>query len=139
MFQDRKWEYVPKTLIFAKDDNHTTQIVDMVKEVFGTEFESGVAPERFVQKITYTAEDSNCLIRDLRTEKDFRIAVTVTLVATGTDVMHTMATKPMTREHLQEFVDCYSSGHAARLSMRKRIPTADGADSPRLKSKPAKT
>ena len=84
--RDKKWEYVPKTLIFAKDDNHATQIVDMVKEVFGTEFESGVVPEHFVQKITYTAEDSNGLIRDLRTEKDFRIAVTVTLVATGTDV-----------------------------------------------------
>ena len=40
----------------------------------------------FVQKITYTSGDSNGLIRDLRIEKDFRIAVTVTLVATGTDV-----------------------------------------------------
>lgn len=28
-----------------------------------------------------------------------------------TGVKHTMATKPMTREHLQEFVDCYCSGH----------------------------
>ena len=28
-----------------------------------------------------------------------------------TDIKHTMATKPMTREHLQEFVDCYCSGH----------------------------
>ena len=36
--------------------------------------------------ITYTSGDSNGLIRDLRIEKDFRIAVTVTLVATGTDV-----------------------------------------------------
>lgn len=43
-------------------------------------------PENFVQKITYSAGDSNALIRDLRTEKNFRIAVTVTLVATGTDV-----------------------------------------------------
>ncbi len=84
--RDAKWEYVPKTLIFAKDDNHATQIVAVAKEVFGTEFEDGNVPEHFVQKITYTAEDSNGLIRDLRTEKDFRIAVTVTLVATGTDV-----------------------------------------------------
>ena len=43
-------------------------------------------PDNFVKKITYSAGDSNTLIRDLRTEKDFRIAVTVTLVATGTDV-----------------------------------------------------
>ena len=28
-----------------------------------------------------------------------------------TGVKHTMSTKPMTREHLQEFVDCYCSGH----------------------------
>lgn len=84
--RDKKWEYIPKTLIFAKDDNHATQIVNVAKQVFGTEFEDGVVPEHFVQKVTYTAEDSNGLIRDLRTEKDFRIAVTVTLVATGTDV-----------------------------------------------------
>ncbi len=58
----------------------------MVKEVFGAEFQSGKVPENFVQKITYSAGDSNALIRDLRNEKDFRIAVTVTLVATGTDI-----------------------------------------------------
>ena len=84
--RERKWEYIPKTLIFAKDDNHATQIVEIAKQVFGEEFDDGAVPEHFVQKITYTAEDSNGLIRDLRTEKDFRIAVTVTLVATGTDV-----------------------------------------------------
>ena len=84
--REQKWEYIPKTLIFAKDDNHATEIVDMTKEVFQNEFENGKVPENFVQKITYSSEDSNGLIRDLRTEKDFRIAVTVTLVATGTDV-----------------------------------------------------
>lgn len=84
--REKKWEYIPKTLIFAKDDNHATQIVEVAKQVFGEEFEAGEVPEHFVQKITYTAGDSNGLIRDLRTEKDFRIAVTVTLVATGTDV-----------------------------------------------------
>lgn len=84
--RDKKWEYIPKTLIFAKDDNHATEIVDIAQEVFKTEFENNALPENFVQKITYSAGDSNALIRDLRTEKDFRIAVTVTLVATGTDV-----------------------------------------------------
>ena len=84
--REKKWEYIPKTLIFAKDDFHATQIVGVAGEVFGEEFEDGMVPEHFVQKITYTATDSNGLIRDLRTEKDFRIAVTVTLVATGTDV-----------------------------------------------------
>ena len=84
--RDKKWEYIPKTLIFAKDDNHATEIVDIAQEVFKTEFDNEELPENFVQKITYSAGDSNALIRDLRTEKDFRIAVTVTLVATGTDV-----------------------------------------------------
>ncbi|MCR5768212.1 MAG: DEAD/DEAH box helicase family protein [Lachnospiraceae bacterium] len=83
--REKKWEYVPKTLIFAKDDNHASEIVDVAKEIFKREFDGNV-PVNFVQKITYSAGDSNALIRDLRTEKDFRIAVTVTLVATGTDV-----------------------------------------------------
>lgn len=72
--------------IFAKDDNHATEIVNEAKKVFGEKFPSGKVPERFVQKITYSADNPNDLIRDLRIEKDFRIAVTVTLVATGTDV-----------------------------------------------------
>lgn len=88
LYPDRaeKWEYIPKTLIFAKDDNHATEIVNEAKKVFGEKFPSGKVPERFVQKITYSADNPNDLIRDLRIEKDFRIAVTVTLVATGTDV-----------------------------------------------------
>jgi len=84
--REENWHYIPKTLIFAKDDNHASQIVDTVKTVFGEKFENGIVPENYVQKITYSAGDSNTLIRNLRTEKDFRIAVTVTLVATGTDV-----------------------------------------------------
>ena len=85
-YREEKWEYIPKTLIFAKDDNHATQIVECAKKVFADKFPGGEVPENFVQKITYSAGDSNALIRDLRNEKDFRIAVTVTLVATGTDV-----------------------------------------------------
>ena len=84
--REQKWEYIPKTLIFAKSDPHANDIVEIVEEVFKVEFENGKLPKNFVKKITYTAGDSNALIRDLRTEKDFRIAVTVTLVATGTDV-----------------------------------------------------
>ena len=84
--REEKWQYIPKTLIFAKDDNHATKIVEAAKKVFAVKFANGEVPENFVQKITYSAGDSNALIRDLRTEKDFRIAVTVTLVATGTDV-----------------------------------------------------
>ena len=84
--REENWHYIPKTLIFAKDDNHATKIVEVAKKVFAEKFADGKVPDNFVQKITYSAGDSNALIRDLRTEKDFRIAVTVTLVATGTDV-----------------------------------------------------
>lgn len=84
--REKNWNYIPKTLIFAKDDNHATKIVEIAQKVFAEKFPNGKVPDNFVQKITYSAGDSNALIRDLRTEKDFRIAVTVTLVATGTDV-----------------------------------------------------
>ena len=39
-----------------------------------------------------------------------------------TGIKHTMATKPMTREHLQDFVDCYCSGH---MEDRKEIYDAE--------------
>lgn len=84
--REENWNCIPKTLIFAKDDNHATKIVEITKKVFAEKFPNGKVPDNFVQKITYSAGDSNALIRELRTEKDFRIAVTVTLVATGTDV-----------------------------------------------------
>lgn len=73
-------DYLPKTLIFALNENHATNIVRIAKEVFGR------TDDKFVQKITYSAGDSNELIRQFRNDKDFRIAVTCTLVATGTDV-----------------------------------------------------
>ena len=73
-------DYLPKTLIFALNENHATNIVQIAKEVFGHN------DNCFVQKITYSAGDSNELIRQFRNDKDFRIAVTCTLVATGTDI-----------------------------------------------------
>ncbi|MDH5546202.1 MAG: DEAD/DEAH box helicase family protein [Gammaproteobacteria bacterium] len=85
-FPERKWqqdkmEWVPKTLIFAKDDDHCDRIVDAVREVF----DEGNA---FCKKITYkvgkkTAEES---IKAFRTDPQYRIAVTVDMIATGTDI-----------------------------------------------------
>ena len=84
MFNDPQrepnFDYLPKTLIFALNEAHATNIVNIAKEVFERD------DDRFVQKITYSAGDSNELIRQFRNDKDFRIAVTCTLVATGTDV-----------------------------------------------------
>lgn len=78
--REANFDYLPKTLIFALNEVHATNIVQIAKEVFGR------TDDRFVQKITYSAGDSNVRIRQFRNDKDFRIAVTCTLVATGTDV-----------------------------------------------------
>lgn len=84
MFNDPQREpnmdYLPKTLIFALNEAHATNIVNIAKEVFQRK------DNDFVQKITYSAGDSNELIRKFRNDKKFRIAVTCTLVATGTDI-----------------------------------------------------
>ena len=83
--RERNFEYLPKTLIFALNEAHATNIVNIAKEVFG-EVCPNANMDRYVQKITYSAGDSNELIRQFRNDRDFRIAVTCTLVATGTDV-----------------------------------------------------
>ena len=89
MFNDPQREpnfaYLPKTLIFALNETHATNIVNIAKEVFGEKCPNANM-DRYVQKITYSAGDSNELIRQFRNDRDFRIAVTCTLVATGTDV-----------------------------------------------------
>lgn len=82
MFTEREpnMDYIPKTLIFALNEAHASNIVRIAKEVFGRD------DDKFIQKITYSCGDSNKLIKSFRNDKDFRIAVTCTLVATGTDV-----------------------------------------------------
>ncbi|MEX2387052.1 MAG: type I restriction-modification enzyme R subunit C-terminal domain-containing protein [Phycisphaeraceae bacterium] len=73
-------EEVPKTLIFAKDDSHADDIVQIVRNEFG---ESNA----FCKKITYKAkEDPKAILANLRNDYNPRIAVTVDMIATGTDV-----------------------------------------------------
>lgn len=85
MFTDPQREpdfnYLPKTLIFALNDRHADNIVHIAEEVFGRKHGDG-----FVQKITYSAGNTDQLIKDFCNERKFRIAVTVTLVATGIDI-----------------------------------------------------
>ena len=97
--------HVPKTLIFAKDDNHADDIVQIVREEFGK-------GNDFCQKITYRtgsrrgrrkvkAEDGSeteqdfweqvgekgeSIIKSFRNSYHPRIAVTVDMIATGTDI-----------------------------------------------------
>lgn len=72
---------VPKTLIFAKDDHHAEEIVKMAREVFGK-------GNDFAKKITYrvTGVNPEDLISAFRNDYNPRIAVTVDMIATGTDV-----------------------------------------------------
>ncbi len=70
---------VPKTLIFAKTDSHANDIIDIVRE----EFAEG---NKFCKKITYNAEDPKSTLAEFRNTYHPRIAVTVDMIATGTDV-----------------------------------------------------
>ena len=70
---------VAKTLIFAKDDSHAEDIVRTVREVFGR-------GDDFCQKITYRSDKPEDLIKRFRTQFDPRIAVSVDMISTGTDI-----------------------------------------------------
>jgi type I restriction enzyme R subunit len=70
---------VPKTLIFAKTDSHANDIIDIVREEFNEE-------NKFCKKITYNSEDPKSTLAQFRNDYHPRIAVTVDMIATGTDV-----------------------------------------------------
>jgi type I restriction enzyme R subunit len=70
---------VPKTLIFAKTDSHADDIVQLVREVYG----QGNA---FCRKVTYSEKQADAVLAAFRNDYHPRIAVTVDMIATGTDV-----------------------------------------------------
>lgn len=72
---------VPKTLVFAKDDSHAEDIVHIIREEFGKGNE-------FCKKITYKTygEKPEDLIAAFRNSYNPRIAVTVDMISTGTDI-----------------------------------------------------
>ncbi len=80
-------ELVPKTLIFAKDDSHAEDIVHICRDVFGK-------GNDFCKKITYRSRhpvtgqpaSGEQLIQEFRLSPQLRIAVTVDMIATGTDI-----------------------------------------------------
>ncbi len=114
----------PKTLIFAKTDSHAEDIINMVREVYG----QGNA---FCKKVTYRAEeDADSILSSFRNDYNPRIAVTVDMIATGTDV------KPL--EVLLFMRDVRSKGYYEQMKGRgvrsldgdslKRVSnSADGA------------
>lgn len=70
---------VPKTLIFAKTDSHADDIIQIVRDEFGEGNE-------FCRKVTYTADNPEGVLSSFRNDYYPRIAVTVDMIATGTDV-----------------------------------------------------
>ena len=114
----------PKTLIFAKTDSHADDIIRILREVYG----QGNA---FCKKVTYRAEeDADSILSSFRNDYHPRIAVTVDMIATGTDV------KPL--EVLLFMRDVRSKGYYEQMKGRgvrsldgdslKRVSnSADGA------------
>lgn len=71
---------VPKTLIFAKTDSHADDIIKIIREEFGE-------GNDFCKKVTYKInEDPKSVINRFRNGPHIRIAVTVDMIATGTDI-----------------------------------------------------
>jgi len=72
---------VPKTLVFAKDDSHAEDIVNIMREEFGK-------GNDFCKKITYrtTGEDPATIETSFRNSYNPRIAVSVDMLSTGTDI-----------------------------------------------------
>jgi len=72
---------IPKTIVFAKDDTHAEDIVGIIREEFGK-------GNDFCKKITYktTGEKPEDLIASFRNSYNPRIAVTVDMISTGTDI-----------------------------------------------------
>jgi len=78
---DKNGDYeVPKTLVFAKTDSHADDIIKIIRE----EFDEG---NDFCKKVTYKIdEDPKSVLNRFRNSYYPRIAVTVDMIATGTDV-----------------------------------------------------
>ncbi len=70
---------VPKTLVFAKNDSHAEDIVHIIREEFGKGNE-------FCKKITYRSGRPENLIKEFRNSANPRIAVSVDMISTGTDI-----------------------------------------------------
>ena len=101
---------VPKTIIFAKDDSHADDIVDIVR----TEFGKG---NEFCQKITYrtTGVPPEQLIAAFRNSYHPRIVVTVDMIATGTDIKPVEVVFFMRNVQSRNFFEQMKKGRGVRV------------------------
>jgi type I restriction enzyme, R subunit len=110
IFSSRK--ETPKTLIFAKTDSHADDIIHIVRELYGQGNE-------FCRKVTYSEKEAESVLSSFRNDYHPRIAVTVDMIATGTDV------KPL--EVLLFMRDVRSRGYYEQMKGRGvRSLDADG-------------
>ena len=120
--EDGQYE-VPKTLVFAKTDSHADDIIKIVRE----EFDEG---NDFCKKVTYKIdEDPKSVLNRFRNQYYPRIAVTVDMIATGTDV------KPL--EVLLFMRDVRSANYFEQMKGRGTRTISD--DSLQLVSRTAQT
>ena len=126
LFPGRKM--APKTLIFAKDDSHAEDIVHIVRDVFGK-------GNDFAKKITYQSKHPETgkaakgeeLIQQFRTSPQFRIAVTVDMVATGTDIKPLECLLFMRDVHSRIYFE-QMKGRGTRVLTPTDLQSVSGAD-----------
>ena len=124
IFPGRTW--LPKTLIFAKDDSHADDIVQVVREEFGK-------GNDFCQKITYrtTGQKPEDLLKAFRISPMPRIVVTVDMIATGTDIKPLEIVMFLRAVRSRNFFE-QMKGRGVRVisadDLRVVTPDADGKD-----------
>ena len=113
---------VPKTLIYAKDDSHADDIVQVVREEFGRGNE-------FCQKITYrtTGEKPEVLLQSFRNSFYPRIVVTVDMIATGTDIRPLEAVMFMRAVKSRTFFE-QMKGRGSRIISPADLQAVSGKD-----------
>ena len=117
---------MPKTLVFAKDDSHAEDITRILREEFGK-------GNDFAQKITYrtTGKKPEDLLAEFRNSYNPRIAVTVDMIATGTDVKPLECLLFMRNVKSAAYFE-QMKGRGVRVidldALRSVTPDADGED-----------
>jgi type I restriction enzyme R subunit len=131
-------EEVPKTLIFAKTDSHADDIIQTVREEFGES-------NQFCRKVTYRVandkldadgkviekgEDPKSVLAQFRNDYYPRIAVTVDMIATGTDVKALeclLFMRDVKSKNYFEQMKGRGTRTLDRDSLKKVTPSAQGA------------
>lgn len=80
--REPNFAFLPKTLIFTQNERHAKLVEEICRDVFAVP----ASDQSFVQRITFKAGNSFARINAFRLQTACRIAITVTLISTGTDI-----------------------------------------------------